>query len=37
MTQNLGATKQQLYDYALPRTFNDVSFIGADNKFVDTT
>lgn len=36
MTQNLGATKQQLYDYALPRTFNDVSFVGANNQFVDT-
>lgn len=35
MTQNLGATKQQLYDYALPRTFNDVSFVGADHEFVD--
>ena len=37
MTQNAGATKQQLYDYALPRTFNDVSFVGADNKYVSTT
>ena len=36
MTQNLGATKQELYDYALPRTFNDVSFVGADHEFVDT-
>ena len=36
MTQNAGATKQQLYDYALPRTFNDVSFLGANNQYTDT-
>ena len=36
MTQSAGATKQNLYDYALPRTFNDVSYIGEDSSFVDT-
>lgn len=36
LTQSAGATKQQLYDYALPRAFNDVSFVGANNAFVDT-
>ena len=35
LTQNAGATKQQLYEYALPRTFNDVSFIGANNEFIE--
>lgn len=35
LTKTSGATKQQLYDYALPRTFNDVSYVGANNKYVD--
>lgn len=34
MTQESGATKTYVKDYALPREFNDVSFVGADNKFV---
>ena len=36
LTQNAGATKQQLYDYALPRAFNDVSFLSSDNEYSDT-
>lgn len=36
MTQTSGATKQDLKDYAMPRTFNDVSFVGADNLYTDT-
>ena len=27
LNRNVGATKQELYDYALPRTFNDVYFL----------
>ena len=34
MTQDSGATKTYVKDYALPREFNDVSFVGAGNKFV---
>lgn len=29
LTQTAGATKQQLYDYALPRAFNDVSYLNS--------
>lgn len=36
LTQTAGATKQQLYNYALPRTFNDVSFLASNNTFGDT-
>ena len=36
LTQTAGATKQQLYNYALPRTFNDVSFLASNNTFSDT-
>lgn len=35
LTQNAGVTKTQMYNYALPRTFNDVSFLGEDNEYVD--
>lgn len=31
LTQTAGATKQQLYNYALPRTFNDVSYLASAN------
>ena len=36
LTQTAGVTKTQLKEYALPRAFNDVSFIGANNEMVDT-
>ena len=36
MTQSAGATKQDIKNYALPKAFNDVSFIGANNEMVDT-
>lgn len=29
LTQSAGATKQQLYDYALPRVFNDVYYLSS--------
>lgn len=35
LTKNLGVTKQQMHDYAMPRIFNDVDFI-ATNGFQDT-
>lgn len=36
MTNSAGATKQQLYNYALPRTFNDVSFLSINNEYTDS-
>ena len=36
LTQTAGATKQQMYDYALPRAFNDVSYLASANVFSDT-
>ena len=35
MTRLAGASKQYVQDYALPRVFNDVSFLGSDNLFTD--
>ena len=35
MTKSQGATKQDLYDYALPKTFSNVLFVGSQNNFVD--
>lgn len=36
LTQNAGATKTDLYNYALPRTFNDVLFLNANNMYTDS-
>lgn len=36
MTNNNGASKQDLVNYALPRVFNDVSFLQGDNTYGDT-
>ena len=36
MTQSAGATKQDIKNYALPRAFNDVSFIAGSNVMSDT-
>lgn len=36
LTQTAGVTKTQMRNYALPRAFNDVSFLEADNAYGDT-
>ena len=36
MTQNSGVTTQEMMDYALPRVFNDVSYVDKDNVYSDT-